>query len=58
MQSFTLGLRSQVAGEEILIKCESLVGLVDMQDDAVLDALMNALDGRGAVKLCVEPRVE
>ena len=56
-QPFTLGLRSQVAGDEILIECESLVGLVDMQDDAVVDALMDALDGRGAAKLCVEPRV-
>ena len=57
MQPFTLGLRSQVAGDESLIECESLVGLVDMQDDAVVDALMDALDGRGTVKLCVEPRV-
>ena len=56
-QSFVLGLRSQVAGDEILIECESLVGLVDMEDDAVVDALMDALDGGDPVKLCVEPRV-
>ena len=57
MQPFTIGLRSQVAGDEILIECESTVGLVDLQADAVVDALMNALDGGGAVKLCVDPRV-
>ena len=57
MQPFKLGLRSQVAGEETLIECESLVGLVDMQDNAVVDALIDAVDGRGAVKLCVDPRV-
>ena len=56
-QSFILGLRSQVAGDEILIECESSVGLVDMEDDAVVDALMDALDEAGAIKLCVEPRV-
>ena len=57
MQPFTIGLRSQVAGDEILIECESKVGLVDLQEDAVVDALMDALDGGGAVKLCVDPRV-
>ena len=57
MQPFTIGLRSQVAGDEILIECESTVGLVDLQDDAVVDALTDALDGGGAVKLCVVPRV-
>ncbi|MCY3769381.1 MAG: DEAD/DEAH box helicase family protein [Gammaproteobacteria bacterium] len=57
IQPFMLGLRSQVAGDEILIECESLVGFVDMQDDAVVGTLMDALAGDGAVKLCVEPRV-
>ena len=57
MQHFTIGLRSQVAGDEILIECESKVGLVDLQADAVVDALTDALDGGGAVKLCVDPRV-
>ena len=56
-QPFMLGLRSQVAGDEILIECESSVGLVDMQANAVVDALMDALDGESAVKLCIEPRV-
>ena len=56
MQPFTIGLRSQVAGDEVLIQCESPVGLVDLQDDAVVDALMDALDGGDAVKLCVDPR--
>ena len=55
LQPFTLGIRSQVAGDEILIECESTIGFVDLQDDAVLDALADALDGR--VKLCIEPRV-
>ena len=54
-QSFTLGIRSHVAGDEILIECESTIGFVDLQDDAVLEALADALDGR--VKLCIEPRV-
>ena len=57
MQAFSLGLRSQVAGDETLIECESTIGFVDLQDDAVVNALMNALDGGGAVKLCVDPRV-
>ena len=56
-QPFSVGLRSQVAGDEILIECESTISLVDLQDDAVVDALMDTLDGGGAVKLCVDPRV-
>ena len=56
-QPFSVGLRSQVAGDEILIECESTIGLVDLQDDAVVDALMDTLDGGGAVKLCVDPRI-
>ena len=56
-QPFTLGLRSQIAGDRTLIACESTIGHVDLQDDAVVDALMDMLDGDGAVKLCVEPRV-
>ena len=57
MQPFTFGLRSQVAGDEILIECESTIGTADLEDDAVVNALMEALDGTGAVKLCVDPRV-
>ena len=57
MQPFTFGLRSQVAGDEILIACESTIGTADLEDDAVINALMEALDGTGAVKLCVDPRV-
>ena len=57
MQHFTLGLRSQVAGDEILIECESTIGTADLEDDAVVNALMEALDGTSAVKLCVDPRV-
>ena len=56
-QLFTFGLRSQVAGDEILIECESTIGFVDLQDDAVVNRLIDALDGGGAVKLCVDPRV-
>ena len=57
MQPFTFGLRSQVAGDEILIECESTIGTADLQDDAVINVLREALDGTGAVKLCVDPRV-
>ena len=57
MQPFTFGLRSQVAGDEILIECESTIGTVDLEDDAVVNALMEALDGADAIKLCVDPRV-
>ena len=57
MQPFTLSLRSQIAGDQTLIVCESTIGHVDLQDDAVVDALMDVLDGDGDVKLCVEPRV-
>lgn len=57
MQPFTFGLRSQVAGDEILIECESTIGTADLQDDVAVNALMDALDGTGAVKLCVDPRV-
>ena len=56
-QPFMLGLRSQVSGGETLIECESSIGFVDMQADAVVDALIDALDGGSAVKLCIEPRV-
>lgn len=44
-----------MAGDEILIECESTIGFVDLQDDAVLDVLTDSLDGR--TKLCIEPRV-
>ena len=54
---FTLSLRSQVAGDEILLECESEIGFVDLEHDAVVDALMAAVGGNGLVKLCVEPRV-
>ena len=57
MQPFTFGLRSQVAGDEILIECESAIGTADLEDDGVVSALMETLDGTGAVKLCVDPRV-
>ncbi len=57
MQSFTVGLRSQIAGDEILLECESTIGFVDLEQDAVVDALMEAVGGGGLVKLCVEPRV-
>ena len=57
MQHFAFGLRSQVAGDEILIECESTIGTADLEDDAVVSALMEALDGTSAVKLCVDPRV-
>ena len=33
------------------------IGTADLEDDAVVNALMEALDGTGAVKLCVDPRV-
>ena len=57
MQPFTLSLRSQVAGDEILLECESMIGFVDLEHDAVVDALMEAVGGDRLVKLCVEPRV-
>ena len=57
MQPFTLGLRSQVAGAEILIECESTIGFVDLQDDEVVNALMSELAGDTSIKLCVDPRV-
>ena len=57
MQPFTFGLRSQVAGAEILIECESTIGFVDLQDDEVVNALMSELAGNSSVKLCVDPRV-
>ena len=57
-QPFSIELRSHVAGDEILVECESTIGLVDLQDDTVVDALMEALDGGGGVKLCVDPRVD
>ena len=57
MQPFTLSLRSQVAGDEILLECESMIGFVDLEHDAVVDALMEAVSGDRLVKLCVEPRV-
>ena len=56
-QPFTIGLRSQVAGDETLIECESLIGWADLQDDVIVDALTAALDGGDAVKLCIDPRV-
>ena len=57
MQPFTFGLRSQVAGDEILIECESTIGFVDLQDDEVVNALVDALDSASGVKLCVDPRI-
>lgn len=57
MQPFTLSLRSQITGDGTLIVCESTIGTVDLQDDAVVDALMGVLDGSGTVKFCIDPRV-
>lgn len=57
---FTLELRSHVAGDEILLRCESEVGLVDLEDDMVVDALLDSVarverPGARAVKLCFDP---
>ena len=57
---FTLELRSHVAGDEILLRCESEVGLVDLEDDIVVDALLDSVarverPGARAVKLCFDP---
>ncbi|MDE0203537.1 MAG: DEAD/DEAH box helicase family protein [Rhodospirillaceae bacterium] len=56
VQHFKIGLRSQVAGEETLIECESAIGVADLQDDTVLDALLDVAADAGAAKLCVDPR--
>ena len=56
LQHFRIGLRSQVAGEETLMECESAIGVADLQDDTVVDALMSVVAGQDAVKLCVDPR--
>ena len=56
-QPFTIRLRSQVAGNKTLLECESPVGLVDLQDNAVVDVLLDTL-GSEAVKLCIDPRAD
>ena len=59
-REFTMELRSHVAGDEILLRCESEVGLVDLRDDPVVDALLDSVDrverlGARPVKLCIDP---
>ena len=56
MQPFKIGLRSQVTGEETLLECESSIGVLNLEDDTVVDELLNVTAGRSAVKLCVDPR--
>ena len=56
-QLFTIRLLPQVAGDQTLIECESGVGLVDLQDNTVVDVLLDTLGGE-AVKLCIDPRAD
>ena len=55
-QQFTLTLRSQVIGEEILLRCESVVGEVDLDDDELLDRLYDLQRELGVVKVCTQAR--
>lgn len=52
---FVLSLRSQAAGDAILLRCRSEVGHLRLQDDATLDRLYELQIDLGHPKVCVEP---
>ena len=51
-QSFTLALRSQLAGDEALVRCISPVGRLDLQHDYMLDRLYALQRDLGDVRVC------
>lgn len=51
-QPFTLTLRSQVSGDETLIRCESPVGRLDLEDDDVLADLYDLEAELGHARIC------
>ena len=51
-QFFSLFLRSQIAGDETLIRCVSLVGHLDLQDDETLDHLYDLQRELHDVRVC------
>lgn len=51
-QAFTLTLRSQVVGDETLIRCASPVGRLDLRDAAMLDHLYELQRDLGDVRVC------
>lgn len=55
-QHFSLALRSQVVGDEILLRCESVVGEVDLGDGERLNRLYHLQRDLGTVKVCTQPR--
>ena len=55
-QHFSLALRSQVVGDEILLRCESMVGEVDLDDADLLDRLYDLQRDLGVAKVCTLPR--
>ena len=51
-QFFTLTLRSQIVGDETLIRCVSPVGRLDLRDAAMLDQLYNLQRELRDVRVC------
>jgi hypothetical protein len=54
-QEFVLALRSQAAGDATLLRCESQVGRLKLEDDETLDALYELQIALGHPRVCVEP---
>ncbi|RMH31088.1 MAG: hypothetical protein D6692_00835 [Planctomycetota bacterium] len=51
-QAFTLKMRSQVLGDETLVRCASPVGRLDLRDANVLDQLYDLQRDLGDVRVC------
>ena len=52
-QPFELVLRAQVAGDATLIRCKSPIGLLDLNNDEVIDELYDLQRKLGMVRVCV-----
>ena len=56
-QSFTLQLRSQMVGDETLIRCSSPVGRLDLRGSETLDQLYDLQRKLGDIRVCAKHEV-
>lgn len=54
-EQFRLELRSQAAGDSVLLRCISMVTSINRHDDAIIDLLAELQTELGYLKICVRP---
>lgn len=54
-QQFELALQSRIGGSDVLLRCRSTVGRVDLSRDSVADRLLDLQRQLGDIRLCIRP---